>query len=157
MAEGVRREYAVVEFEREEVAPDEMSNVGRKEGIFPLYPEFDFYTIAAWGWAYQPIIDALDRLGMVDMEKIIVTGHSRGGQAAMAASGWYGQSHRPQRRRQHGLAIANNRRQTRVGDNVDRRHGLLHRGRQTGLETRSAKAIRPIQHRLRHVFDAGAR
>lgn len=85
MAEGVRRGYAVVEFEREEVAPDEMSNVGRKEGIFPLYPEFDFYTIAAWGWAYQPIIDALDRLGMVDMEKIIVTGHSRGGQAAMAA------------------------------------------------------------------------
>jgi hypothetical protein len=84
MAEGVRRGYVLVEFEREEVAPDELSNVGRETGIFRLYPEYEFQAIAAWGWAYQPIIDALDRLGLVDMEKIIVTGHSRGGQAAMA-------------------------------------------------------------------------
>jgi len=84
MAEGVRRGYALVEFERGEVAPDERSNVDRKEGIFRLYPEYDFHTIAAWGWAYQPVIDALDRLGIIDMDKIIVTGHSRGGQAAMA-------------------------------------------------------------------------
>ena len=79
MAEGVRRGYVLVEFEREEVAPDELSNVGRETGIFRLYPEYEFQAIAAWGWAYQPIIDALDRLGLVDMEQIIVTGHSRGG------------------------------------------------------------------------------
>jgi len=85
MAEGLRRGYMVVEFERTEVAPDTPGNANRKQGIFPLYPEYDFYTIAAWAWAYQPVIDVLDELGVVDMEKIIVTGHSRGGQTAMAA------------------------------------------------------------------------
>jgi len=84
MAEGLRRGYMVVEFEREQVAPDKPGNANHKQGIFPLYPEYDFYTIAAWAWAYQPVIDVLDRLDLVDMKKIIATGHSRGGQAAMA-------------------------------------------------------------------------
>ncbi len=84
MAEGVRRGYMLVEYNRRQVAPDEKSNTDRRAGIFRLYPEYDFYTIAAWGWAYQPIIDVLDQLGIIDMGKIIVTGHSRGGQAAMA-------------------------------------------------------------------------
>jgi hypothetical protein len=86
MAEGLKRGYSVVEFEREEVAPDRGGNHNRKEGIFPLYPEYEFRTIGAWAWAYQPVIDVLDRLGVVDMEKIISTGHSRGGQTAMAAA-----------------------------------------------------------------------
>ena len=83
--EGVQRGYMVVVFHRIEVAPDEKENADRREGIFTLYPEYDFYTIAAWAWAYQPVIDVLDELGVIDMDKIIVTGHSRGGQAAMAA------------------------------------------------------------------------
>jgi len=86
MAEGLRRGYAVVEFRRGEVAPDQADNANRERGIFPLYPEYDFATIAAWGWAYQPVIDTLDRLGVVAMDKIIATGHSRGGQAAMAGA-----------------------------------------------------------------------
>lgn len=84
MEEGVRRGYMLVEYERTEVAPDDKSNGDRSKGIFRLYPEYDFYTIAAWGWAYQPVIDVLDQLGVVDTKKVIVTGHSRGGQAAMA-------------------------------------------------------------------------
>ena len=67
MAEGLRRGYMVVEFERTEVAPDKPGNASREQGIFPLYPEYDFYTIAAWAWAYQPVIDVLDQLGVVDM------------------------------------------------------------------------------------------
>jgi hypothetical protein len=86
MAEGLRRGYAVVEFERTEVAPDKGGNRNRREGIFPLYPEYDFCTIGAWAWAYQPVMDVLDRMGVADMEKIIATGHSRGGQTAMAAA-----------------------------------------------------------------------
>ena len=86
MAEGVRRGYMVVEFNRTEVAPDDASNANRTQGIFPLYPEYDFYTIAAWGWAYQVVIDVLDQIGVVDMNRIIATGHSRGGQTAMAAA-----------------------------------------------------------------------
>ena len=84
--EGVRRGYLFVEFNREEVAPDEPSNADRAEGIFRLYPEYDWHTIAAWAWAYQLVIDVVDKLGLVDSDKIIVTGHSRGGQAAMAAA-----------------------------------------------------------------------
>ena len=30
-------------------------------------------------------MDVLDKLGVIDMDKTIVTGHSRGGRAAMAA------------------------------------------------------------------------
>jgi hypothetical protein len=85
MSEGVRRGYMVVEFNRRKVAPDEASNADRQEGIFRLYPEYDFHTIAAWAWVYQPIIDVLDQLQLIDMDKIIATGHSRGGQTAMAA------------------------------------------------------------------------
>ncbi|MGH7946196.1 MAG: alpha/beta hydrolase family protein, partial [Opitutaceae bacterium] len=86
MAEGVRRGYAVVEFERTEVAPDDKNNADRHEGIFRLYPDYDFHTIGAWSWAYQPVIDVLDQLGVADMKKIISTGHSRGGFTAMAAA-----------------------------------------------------------------------
>jgi hypothetical protein len=83
--EAIRRGYAVVEFDRNDVAPDDKTNANRKRGVFPLYPEYDFHSIAAWAWAYQPIIDVLDEIGVIDMEKIIATGHSRGGQAATAA------------------------------------------------------------------------
>ena len=86
MAEGVRRGYAVVEFRRNEVAPDEKNNADRHAGIFRLYPEYDFHTIGAWAWAYQPVIDVLDRIGVADMGRIIATGHSRGGATAMAAA-----------------------------------------------------------------------
>ena len=86
MAEGLRRGYAVVEFQRREVAPDRPDNAGRETGIFRLYPEYDFHTIGAWAWAYQPVIDVLDQIGVTDMGKIIATGHSRGGAAAMAAA-----------------------------------------------------------------------
>ena len=86
--EAVRRGYLFVEFNREEVAPDEAGNADRSRGIFRLYPEpeYDWRTIAAWAWAYQPVIDVLHSLGLVDSGKIIVTGHSRGGQTAMAAA-----------------------------------------------------------------------
>jgi enterochelin esterase-like enzyme len=86
--EGVRRGYLFVEFNRDEVAPDQAGNADRSEGIFRLYPEpeYDWHTIAAWAWAYQLVIDVVDRLGLADTDKIIVTGHSRGGQTAMAAA-----------------------------------------------------------------------
>ena len=86
--EGVRRGYLFIEFNREEVAPDEADNADRSEGIFRLYPEpeYDWHTIAAWAWAYQLVLDVVDDLGLLDADKITVTGHSRGGQTAMAAA-----------------------------------------------------------------------
>ncbi|WP_229487540.1 alpha/beta hydrolase [Pseudoduganella lutea] len=84
--EGVRRGYAVVEFNRDEVAPDDPNNADRKAGVFALYPEYDFHTIGAWAWAYQPVINVLQQEGATDMAKIIGAGHSRGGATAMAAA-----------------------------------------------------------------------
>lgn len=82
--EGVRRGYMFVEYNRTGIAPDDPNNKDRHAGVFRLYPEYDFYTIAAWAWGYQVVVDVLDHLGVADRGKIIVTGHSRGGQAAMA-------------------------------------------------------------------------
>ena len=86
--EGVRRGYVFVIFDRREVASDEKVAFDRTKGLFGLYPEpeYDWRTIAAWGWAYQLVIDVVDSLGLLDTNKIMVTGHSRGGQGAMAGA-----------------------------------------------------------------------
>ena len=74
--QAVSRGYLLCKFNRNEVAFDGRDN--RDTGVFPLYPEYDWGTIAAWAWAHGLVADALDRLGLVDMKKIVATGHSRG-------------------------------------------------------------------------------
>ena len=53
---------------------------------YPLYPEYDCGALAVWGWGHGVVLDALDQLGVADMSKVAVTGHSRGGKAALCAS-----------------------------------------------------------------------
>lgn len=83
--EALRRGYIYVKFVREDVAVDREDN--RSTGVFPLYPEpeYDWGTIAAWAWFYQPLIDYLVEQDWVDPEKIVATGHSRGGKTALCA------------------------------------------------------------------------
>lgn len=83
--EAVRRGYAICKFIRTDVAADRKEN--RASGVFPLYPEkqYDFGTIAAWAWAYQPLIDHLLRQPWVHADRIVSTGHSRGGKTALCA------------------------------------------------------------------------
>ncbi|MFC1596989.1 alpha/beta hydrolase family protein [Planctomycetota bacterium] len=81
--ESVRRGYVLCKFRREDLAPDRKHN--RDEGVFPLYPDYDWGTIAAWAWAYQLVLDVLDDLGYANMNQVVCTGHSRGGQTAVAA------------------------------------------------------------------------
>jgi hypothetical protein len=81
--ECVERGYVLCKFRREDLAPDRKD--AGKEGVFPLYPEYDWGTIAVWAWAYQTVVDVLDGLGHAHMEQLICTGHSRGGQTAIAA------------------------------------------------------------------------
>jgi hypothetical protein len=81
--ESVRRGYVLCKFRREDLAPDRKGN--RDEGVFPLYPEYDWGTIAVWAWAYQLVLDVLDDLGYANMNQVVCTGHSRGGQTAIAA------------------------------------------------------------------------
>ena len=81
--EAVSRGYLLCKFNRNEVADDTPNN--RDAGVFPLYPEYNWGTIASWAWANGVVVDALDRLELVDMKRIVATGHSRGGKAALCA------------------------------------------------------------------------
>lgn len=80
---AVRRGYLLCKFQREEVAADRPGNRGR--GVFALYPEYDWGTIAAWAWTHGIVLDALDRLALADLGRVIATGHSRGGKTALCA------------------------------------------------------------------------
>ena len=81
--EAVERGYLLCKFRREDFAADRPNN--RERGIFPLYPDYDWGTIAAWAWTQQVVLDVLDELELADMDRVVYTGHSRGGQTAIAA------------------------------------------------------------------------
>jgi hypothetical protein len=78
----VSRGYILAQFNRCEFSPD----LGTKDGpIFRAYPNRDFGAIAAWAWGYARVIDFLETLPEIDKTKIVVSGHSRGGKAALLA------------------------------------------------------------------------
>ena len=78
----VSRGYALAEFDRTQIAPDKND---RTTGVFPLYPDHDWGGLAAWAWGFGRVIDYLVTRPDIDRNKIIVTGHSRGGKAALLA------------------------------------------------------------------------
>jgi len=82
-AEVIKRGYILAEFNRTELAPD---SKGYKEaGVYQAYPDAECGAIAAWAWGFQRCVDVLMTLDYVDKSKIAVTGHSRGGKAAILA------------------------------------------------------------------------
>lgn len=80
--EVLGRGYALAEFNRCEVAPD---RPGRETGIYLACPDGDYGALAAWAWGFHRVIDFLVTLPCIDRERIAVTGHSRGGKAALLA------------------------------------------------------------------------
>ena len=83
-AEAVRRGYLLCRFEREAFATD-ARGIDRSAEVYPLYPEYSGRALAVWGWAHGVVLDALDQVDLVDMSKLVATGHSRGGKAALCA------------------------------------------------------------------------
>ena len=81
----------LVMFDRTELAYDELAYVplnelDRKKGqIYECYPDMSFGAIAAWAWGYSRCVDALEKLGIADMENIAFSGHSRGGKTTALA------------------------------------------------------------------------
>jgi hypothetical protein len=76
------RGYIVADFNRLEFSADrEKQNVG----LVAAYPDGAFGAVAAWAWGFGRAVDALVTLPVVDKNKIAVTGHSRGGKAALLA------------------------------------------------------------------------
>lgn len=71
-----------------EFAKEVLARLSSEGAVGPLkkaYPDYDFGSVAAWGWGYSRCVDALEILGNVDMNAIVFTGHSRGGKAAALA------------------------------------------------------------------------
>lgn len=76
--------YAIARFNRTILAEDTFSS-DRSFGLYPIYPELKFSMLSAWAWGYHRCVDALLTLDYVDPNGICVTGHSRGGKAALLA------------------------------------------------------------------------
>ena len=75
---------AFVLFNRLELVPDR--KVDRTQGpLYRCYPEYTFSALGAWAWGYARCVDALEKLGYIDMDNIAFSGHSRGGKTALLA------------------------------------------------------------------------
>ncbi|MGE5610131.1 MAG: alpha/beta hydrolase family protein [Bacillota bacterium] len=77
-----KRGYILAEFDRTEIAPDSKD---RTQGVYPVYPEYDWGAVSAWAWGFHRVVDYLITQDYVDASRIIVTGHSRGGKATLLA------------------------------------------------------------------------
>lgn len=79
-----RRGYAIMEFDKEQLAPDSGKAI---DGIVAkAFPECDWGAIAMWAWGHSRLVDYLLTTEWADPDKIIATGHSRGGKVALCAS-----------------------------------------------------------------------
>lgn len=82
------RGYCLAMFEKDQLAPDE---AGSEEGVSQgqcgrAYPEQDWRAIAMWAWGHSRLADYLETTAYADCGKLIATGHSRCGKAAICAS-----------------------------------------------------------------------
>ena len=81
VAAVVNRGYILADFDRTDIAEDGPA----QNRIRDAYPGFDGGRIAAWAWGFHRVVDYLRTLDVVDAKRIAVTGHSRGGKAALLA------------------------------------------------------------------------
>jgi hypothetical protein len=80
----LERGYVLATFNRAEIAADTLA-AGRTYGIYQAYPGGTYSTMSAWAWGYSRCIDFLVRQDFIDAERIVATGHSRGGKACLLA------------------------------------------------------------------------
>jgi len=91
-AEVFRRGYALVLFNHNDCAEDttlrmpDGSWAFRTTRFFPAYPGYDWGIVAAWAWGISRIADHLETDPVIDGKKLIITGASRSGKAAMFAA-----------------------------------------------------------------------
>ncbi len=77
--------YAVAEVNFMQVASDAREHA-RESGIYQLFgDDLDCGALMAWAWGVQRAINALEQDNRIDAKKVVVTGHSRFGKAALVA------------------------------------------------------------------------
>ncbi len=81
------RGHALALFNRTEIAPDPPLEqaMTRQAPIYAAYPHLQFGAISAWSWSFQRCVDALQSMPNLAGIPICVSGHSRGGKAALLA------------------------------------------------------------------------
>ena len=78
----LRKNYLFIEYARGDLAPDKRGHVGPAQ---KAYPGFDWAMLAVWAWGGMRVVDYLEDRIDVDHDRIAITGHSRGGKAALLA------------------------------------------------------------------------
>jgi hypothetical protein len=78
--------YGIAGFDVKDVSPDDKEKF--QIGVMELYPEQlkmnnGMRALGAWGWGASRAIDYFETDSSVDVNKIIVVGHSRGGKASL--------------------------------------------------------------------------
>ncbi len=76
--------YAIIEFEKEQLAQDNANAICGP--LAKAYPGYTWGAIAMWAWAQSRVVDYLATTEYADMDRIVATGHSRGGKVALCAA-----------------------------------------------------------------------
>lgn len=87
VADLVRRGYMLVSYRRTDLHPDWGKDPEAKKrrdqgNAKRAYPDHDWACLRVWAWGGSVVINWLSTLPEVAMNKIVCTGHSRGGQTA---------------------------------------------------------------------------
>jgi hypothetical protein len=91
-ADLFRRGYAMVTFNYTDCGEDttlrnpDGSWAFRNTRFFPAYPGYDWGLLAAWAWGSSRVADYLETDRSIDKTKLIISGASRCGKAAMVAA-----------------------------------------------------------------------
>ena len=74
--------YMFIEYARHDLDPDRKGVEGVAQ---QAYPDHDWATLAVWAWGGMRVVDYLETRADVDIDRIAITGHSRGGKMALLA------------------------------------------------------------------------
>lgn len=77
------RGYGVANFVLDDIVSQ--VNGDRSLKMYAKFPGYDFGAVAAWGYAASRVVDYLETQDWVDKGRIVVSGHSRTGKAALCA------------------------------------------------------------------------
>ena len=80
-----KRGFGVAELNLQEVAIDNKERA-RTAGVYRLFGDkIDCGGLMAWAWGFHRVVDVIEKTDNLDAKKIVVTGHSRYGKAALLA------------------------------------------------------------------------
>ncbi len=74
--------YIFAGYQRHDLDRDDAD---RSDGLHPLYPQYDWASLAVWAWGVMRVVDYLEHVDTVDINRIALTGHSRAGKVALLA------------------------------------------------------------------------